>query len=70
MRELYFVSPYRRSLRTIHFQYGSAGKKDVAGKKYILKITSGEINGKGTNEGNTEEVMFDDDQRDYSKVSI
>ena len=66
MRELYFVSPYRRSLRTIHFQYGSAGKKDVAGKKYILKITSGEINGKGTNEGNTEEVMFDDD----SKVSI
>ena len=62
MKELYFVSPYRRSLRTIHFQYGSAGKKDVAGKKYILKITSGEINGKGTNEGNTEEVMFDDDQ--------
>ena len=62
MRELYFVSPYRRSLRTIHFQYGSAGKKDVAGKKYILKITSGEINGTGTNEGNTEEVMFDDDQ--------
>ena len=61
MKELYFVSPYRRSLRTIHFQYGSAGKKDVAGKKYILKITSGEINGKGTNEGNTEEVMFDDD---------
>ena len=64
MRELYFVSPYGRSIRTIHFQYGSSCKK------YILKITSGEINGKGTNEGNTEEVMFDDDQRDYSKVSI
>ena len=56
MRELYFVSPYRRSLRTIHFQYGSSGKKDVAGKKFILKITSGEINGRGTSEGNTEEV--------------
>ena len=56
MKELYFVSPYRRSLRTIHFQYGSSGKK------YILKITSGEINGKGTNEGNTEEVMFDEEQ--------
>ena len=57
MKELYFVSPYRRSLRTIHFQYGSSGKK------YILKITSGKINGKGTNEGNTEEVMFDGGQR-------
>ena len=62
MKELYVVSPYRRSLRTIHFQYDSAGKKDVAGKKYILKITSGEINGKGTSEGNTEEVIFDGEQ--------
>jgi len=42
MKELYFVSPYRISLRTIHFQYGSAGKKDVAGKRFILKITSGD----------------------------
>ena len=54
MRELYFVSPYRRSIRTIHFQYGYAGKNDVAGKRFILKITSGEINGRGTSEGNTE----------------
>ena len=56
MRELYFVSPYRRSIRTIHFQYGSSGKK------YILKITSGEINGRGTSEGNTEEVVFEGEQ--------
>ena len=56
MKELYFVSPYRRNLRTIHFQYGSSNNK------FILKITSGEINGKGTNEGNTEEVVFDSDQ--------
>ena len=62
MKELYFVSPYRKSLRNIHFQYGSAGKKDVAGKKYILKIISGEINGRGTSEGNTEEVVFDGEQ--------
>ena len=55
MKELYFVSPYSRSMRTIHFQYGYAGKNDYAGKKYILKITSGEINGKGTSEVNTEE---------------
>jgi hypothetical protein len=53
MRELYFVSHYRRSIRTIHFQYGSSGNK------FILKITSGEINGKGTSEGNTEEVVFE-----------
>ena len=56
MRELYFVSPYRRSIRTIHFQYGSSGKE------YILKITSGEINGRGTSEGNTEEVVFEGEQ--------
>ena len=56
MNQIYFVSSYRRSLRTIHFQYGSFGKR------FILKITSGEINGRGTNEGNTEEVVFDSDQ--------
>ena len=62
MRELYFVSPYWKSIRTIHFQYGYAGKNYFAGKKYILKITSGEINGKGTSEGNTEEVVFEGEQ--------
>ena len=47
------------------FQYGFAGKNDFAGKnnfagkKFILKITSGEINGRGTSEGNTEEVVFE-----------
>ena len=56
MKELYFVSPYRRSLRTIHFQYGSSNNK------FLLKITSGEINGRGTSVGNTEEVVFDSDQ--------
>ena len=56
MRELYFVSPYRRSIRTIHFQYGDTGKKDTDGKKFILKITSGEINGKRTSEGNTKHI--------------
>ena len=62
MRELYFVSPYRRSIRTIHFQYGYAGKNDFAGKKYILKITSGEINVQDTSEGNTEKVVFEGEQ--------
>jgi hypothetical protein len=37
MRELYFVSSYRKRIRTIHSQYG------FAGKRFILKITSGEI---------------------------
>ena len=68
MRELYFVSSYRKSIRTIHFQYGYAGKNDFAckndfaGKRFILKITSGEINGRGTSEGNTEEVVFEGEQ--------
>ena len=56
LRELYFVSPYRRSLRTIHFQYGSSNNK------FLLKITSGEINGRGTSVGNTEEVVFETQQ--------
>jgi len=49
MRELYFILSYRKSIRTIHFQYGYAGKNDFAGKngfagkRFILKITSGEI---------------------------
>ena len=59
MRELYFVSPYRRSIRTIHFQYGDTGKKDTDGKKFILKITSGEINGKRTSEGNTKHIGWE-----------
>jgi len=42
MRELYFVSSYRKSIRTIHFQYDFAGKNDFAGKRFILKITSGD----------------------------
>ena len=62
MRELYFVSSYRKSIRTIHFQYGFAGKNGFAGKRFILKITSGEINGRGTSEGNTEEVVFEGEQ--------
>ena len=62
MKELYFVSSYIRSLRTIHFQYGSAGKKDIACKRFILKITSGEINGRGISEGNIEKIVFESDQ--------
>ena len=56
MNQIYFVSSYRGSIRTIHFQYGSYGKR------FILKITSGEINGRGTIEGNTEEVVFEGEQ--------
>ena len=56
MKELYFASPYRRSLRTIHFQYGSSNNK------YLLKITTGEINGRETSVGNTEEAVFDGEQ--------
>ena len=62
MRELYFVSPYRRSLRTKHFQYGSSNNK------FLLKITSGEINRRGTSDGNTEEVMFDGEQELLKEV--
>ena len=56
MKELYFVSTYRRSLRTIHFQYGKSNNK------FILKITNGEINGKGVSQGNNNEIVFEKEQ--------
>ena len=62
MKELYFVSPYRRSLRTIHFQYGKTNNK------FILKITNGEINGRGITEGDTKEVVFEGEQELLKEV--
>ena len=39
-----------------HLQYG------ISGKNFILKITNGEINGRGTSRGNTEEIVFEKEQ--------
>ena len=62
MKELYFTSPYRRSLRTIRIEYGQVKKV------FILRTFDGEINGRGTSETPPKEEVFDDEKRLLKKV--
>ena len=56
MKELYFKSPYRRSLWTIRLEYGQVKKV------FILRTFEGEINGKGESESPPKEEVFEDEQ--------
>ena len=56
MKELYFTSPYRRSLRTIRLEYGQVKKV------FILRTYDGEINGRGESESPPKEEVFEDEQ--------
>ena len=56
MREFYFTSPYRRSLRTARLVYGQVKKV------FILRTFEGEINGKGESESPPKEEVFEDEQ--------
>ena len=62
MKELYFTSPYRRSLRTIRLEYGQVKKK------FVLRTFEGGINGKGESESPPKEEVFEDDQGLLKKV--
>ena len=62
MRELYFTSPYRRSLRTIRLEYGQVKKV------FILRTYDGEINGRGESESPPKEEVFTDEQELLKKV--
>ena len=62
MKELYFTSPYRRSLRTIRLEYGQVKKV------FILRTYDGEINGKGDSESPPKEEVFEDEQQLLKKV--
>ena len=62
MKELYFTSPYRRSLRTIRLEYGQVKKK------FVLRTFEGEINGKGESESPPKEEVFEDEQELLKKV--
>ena len=53
MRELYFTSTYRRSLRTIRLEYGQVKKV------FILRTYDGEINGRGESENPPNEQVFE-----------
>jgi hypothetical protein len=62
MKEIYFTSPYRRSLRTIRLEYGQVKKV------FILRTIDGEINGRGTSESPPKEQIFDNEQGLLKKV--
>ena len=62
MKELYFTSPYRRSLRTIRLEYGQVKKV------FILRFFEGGINGKGDFESPPKEEVFESEQELLKKV--
>ena len=62
MKELYFTSTYRRSLRTIRLEYGQVKKV------FILRTYDGEINGRGESKSPPKEEVFDDEQGLLKKI--
>jgi len=62
MKELYFTSPYRRSLRTIRLEYGQVRKK------FVLRTFEGNIIGRRVSEGSPKEEVFDDEKELLKKV--
>ena len=62
MKELYFTSPYRKSLRTVRIEYGQVKKV------FILRTFEGGINGKGESESPPKEEVFDEEQEMLKKV--
>ena len=56
MKELYFTSPYRRSLRTISLEYGQVRKK------FVLRTFEGNIIGRRVSEGSPKEKVYDDEK--------
>ena len=56
MKELYFTSPYRKSIRTIRIEYGKVKKK------FVLRIFEGNINRRMVSEGSPKEEVFEYEQ--------
>jgi len=60
MKELYFTSPYSRSIRTIRLEYGQVKKK------FVLRTFEGNINRRRVSEGSPK--VFEDEQELLKKV--
>jgi len=56
MREFYFTSPYRRSLRTARLEYGQVKKV------FILRTYEENIIRRRVSEGSPKEEVFEDEQ--------
>ena len=63
MKELYFTSPYRRSLRTVRLEYGQVKKVFILSETFERGI-----NGKGESESPPKEEVFEDEQGLLKKV--
>ena len=61
MKELYFTSPYWRSLRTIRLEYGQVKKK-------FVRTFEGNINHRRVSEGTPSEEIFEDEQELLKKL--
>ena len=62
MKELYFTSPYKRSLRTIRLEYGQVRRK------FVLRTFQENIIGRRVSEGSPKEEVFDDEKELLKKV--
>ena len=62
MKEFYFTSPYRRSLRTIRLEYGQVKKK------FFREAFEGNINRRRVSEGSPSEEIFEDEQELLKKL--
>jgi len=62
MNELYFTSPYRRSIRTVRLESGQVKKV------FILRTIEGNINRRRVSEGSPREEVFEDEQELLKKV--
>ena len=62
MKELYFTSANRRSLRTVRLEYGKVKKV------FVLRTYTGEMNGKGESDGSRSEEVFKNEQEMLKKV--
>ena len=62
MKELYFTSPYRKSIRTIRIEYGQVKKK------FVLRTFEGNINRRRVSEGSPKEEVFEYEQELLKKV--
>ena len=62
MKELYFTSPYSRSIRTIRLEYGQVKKK------FVLRPMTEKSTVKGESENHPKEEVFNDEQEILKKV--
>ena len=62
MEELYYIRPYRKSLRTLRLEFGKVKKN------YILRLIDGEINQKGKSEFSPIKEIFDEEKEMMERI--